>query len=243
MDQIPTDQKVIDSINQERNFAYYQLGIIYKEKFKEYALATAKFEKILEQNPAEKVVLPTMYNLYKIYQTTDNTKAAAMKIRILSQFPESRYAQIINNAETDNLNVDSPDKTYNQFYDIFKKEQFVSLLEKLNTAIIQFSSDEILPKLELLRANTQAKLFGVTVYKKALEEVAEQYPNTDEGKQAKDLLSNQIPSLEKIDFTTTAKSWKILFKVGVHSDPLTKEIEEKIKKFIEEENRKTFVFI
>ena len=235
LDQIPTDQKVIDSINQERNFAYYQLGIIYKEKFKEYALAAAKLEKILEQNPAEKVVLPTMYNLYKIYQTTDNTKAAAMKIRILSQFPESRYAQIINNAETDNLNADSPDKTYNQFYEVFKKEQFVSLLEKLNTAIIQFSGDEILPKLELLRANTQAKLFGVAVYKKALEEVAEQYPNTDEGKQAKDLLSNQIPSLEKIDFTTTAKSWKILFKVGIQSDPLTKEIEEKIKKFIEDE--------
>jgi len=235
LDQIPTDQKVIDSINQERNFAFYQLGIIYKEKFKEYDLAAAKLEKILEQNPAEKLVLPTMYNLYKIYQTTDNTKAAAMKIRILSQFPESRYAQIINNAGTDNLNVNSPEKTYNQLYEVFKKEQFVALLEKLNTAIIQFSGDAILPKLELLRANTQAKLFGVTVYKKALEEVAEQYPNTDEGKQAKDFLSNQIPSLEKIDFTTTAKSWKILFKVGIQSDPLTKEIEEKIKKFIEEE--------
>jgi len=180
-------------------------------------------------------VLPTMYNLYKIYQTTDNIKAAAMKIRILSQFPESRYAQIINNAGTDNLNVNSPEKTYNQLYEVFKKEQFVALLEKLNTAIIQFSGDAILPKLELLRANTQAKLFGVTVYKKTLEEVAEQYPNTDEGKQAKDFLSNQIPSLEKIDFTTTAKSWKILFKVGIQSDPLTKEIEEKIKKFIEEE--------
>jgi hypothetical protein len=87
----------------------------------------------------------------------------------------------------------------------------------------------------LLRANTQAKLFGVVAYKKALEEVSEQYPNTDEGKQAKDILSNQIPDLEKLDFTITAKSWKILFKVGFRSEPLTEEIEEKIKKFIEKE--------
>ena len=235
LNQIPTDQKVIDSINQERNFAYYQLGIIYKEKFKEYALATAKLEKILEQQPAEKLILPTLYNLYKIYQITDATKAAAMKNRIVSEFPTSRYAQIINNTGIDNLSIDSPEKAYNQLYALFQEEHFVDLLSKVNTAILQFSGDAILPKLELLRANTQAKLFGVVAYKKALEAVAEQYPNTDEGKQAKDIVSNQIPTLEKIDFTTTAKSWKILFKVGAQSDPLTIEFEKKIKNFIEDE--------
>ena len=235
LNQIPTNKKVLDSLHQERNFAYYQLGIIYKEKFKEYALATAKLEKVLEQNPAEKMVLPAMYNLYKIYQITDATKAAAMKNRIVSQYPSSRYAQIISNTDTNNSNTETPEKTYNQFYKLFQEEQFVEVLEKLNTAIIQFSGDEILPKLELLRANTQAKLFGVVIYKKALEEVAAQYPNTEEGKQAQEILSNQIPILEKMEFSSAAKSWKILFKVGLRSDSLTKEIEEKIKKFIEDE--------
>jgi hypothetical protein len=37
--QLPTTQAAIDSIGMERNKAYYQLGI-YKEKFKEYELAT-----------------------------------------------------------------------------------------------------------------------------------------------------------------------------------------------------------
>ena len=235
LNQIPTNKKVLDSLNQERNFAYYQLGIIYKEKFKEYALATAKLEKVLEQNPAEKMVLPAMYNLYKIYQITDATKAAAMKNRIVSQYPSSRYAQIISNTDTNNSNAETPEKTYNQFYKLFQEEQFVEVLEKLNTAIIQFSGDEILPKLELLRANTQAKLFGVVAYKKGLEEVAEQHPNTEEGKQAQENLSNQIPILEKMEFSSAAKSWKIVFKVGLRSDSLTKEIEEKIKKFIADE--------
>ena len=235
LNQIPTDKKVLDSIDQERNFAYYQLGIIYKEKFKEYALATAKLEKVLEQNPEEKLVLPTLYNLYKLYQMTDANKALVLKNRIVSEFPSSRYAQIISNTDANNSNAETPEKTYNQFYKLFQEEQFVTVLEKLNTAILQFSGDEILPKLELLRANTQAKLFGVVAYKKALEEVAAQYPNTEEGKQAQEILSTQIPTLEKIDFTTTAKSWKILFKVGLRLDPLTKEIEDKIKKFIEDE--------
>ena len=235
LNQIPTDKKVLDSINKERNFAYYQLGVIYKEKFKEYALATAKLEKVLEQNPEEKLVLPTLYNLYKLYQITDANKALAMKNRIVSEFPSSRYAQIISNTDANNLNTETPEKVYNQYYKLFQEEQFVDVLDKLNTAIIQFSGDEIVPKLELLRANTQAKLFGVTAYKKALEEVVAQYPNTEEGKQAQDILSTQVPVLEKMEFTTTAKSWKILFKVGLRSEPQTKEIEEKIKQFIADE--------
>jgi tetratricopeptide (TPR) repeat protein len=211
------------------------LGVIYKEKFKEYALATAKLEKVLEQNPEEKLVLPTLYNLYKLYQITDTKKALVLKNRIVSEFPSSRYAQIISNTDANNTNAETPEKAYNQYYKLFQEEQFVNVLDKLNTAIIQFSGDEIVPKLELLRANTQAKLFGVTAYKKALEEVAAQYPNTEEGKQAQDILSTQVPTLEKMEFTTTAKSWKILFKVGLRSEPQTKEIEEKIKQFIADE--------
>jgi tetratricopeptide (TPR) repeat protein len=49
--QIPESQTVIDSLSKERNFANYQLGIIYKEKFKEYQLAATKFEKLLSDNP------------------------------------------------------------------------------------------------------------------------------------------------------------------------------------------------
>jgi hypothetical protein len=36
---IPTEQTAIDSLAKDRNFAYYQLGLIYKDKFNEYELA------------------------------------------------------------------------------------------------------------------------------------------------------------------------------------------------------------
>ena len=41
--QLPSDPKVLDSLTIDRDFAYYQLGLIYKEKFKEYGLATSKY--------------------------------------------------------------------------------------------------------------------------------------------------------------------------------------------------------
>jgi hypothetical protein len=238
LNQIPTSQMEIDSIAKERNFAYYQLGIIYKEKYKEYALASSKLEKVLKQNPEEKLVLPSMYNLYKIYQLTDATKAEEMRNKISVQFPNSRYAQIINNSnETEVSSNESPEAVYNKWYKKYQAENYVAVLEKSDDLIHQFSGDEIVSKFELLKANSIGKLQGLNAYKKALQEVADNYPNSEEGKNAQEIINSQIPSLEKMDFNTTdTKSWKILYKVGNPEDKNTKEIEAKIKQFIAEEN-------
>src|SRR5690606_24207333 len=57
LNQIPTDQAVIDNLQKERNFAYYQLGIIYKDKFSEYKMAQEKLEGLLASNPEERLIL------------------------------------------------------------------------------------------------------------------------------------------------------------------------------------------
>ena len=228
--QLLNTQKEIDEIAKERNFVYYQLGIIYKEKFKEYELASNKLEKLLVQNPEEKLVLPTMYNLYKIYQITNSAKAEEMKSRISSQFPDSRYAQIINNINQKAESIESPEAVYDKWYKLFEDEQFVLVLEKIDALIIDFTGDEIVPKFELLKANTIGKLRGLEAYKKAMQFVLDNYPNSEEGKNAQEILTNQIPLLEKRSFTTTdTKNWKILYKVGNKDDKNTKILEEKIK--------------
>ncbi|MES2487474.1 MAG: gliding motility protein, partial [Bacteroidota bacterium] len=59
--QLPTSQIVLDSLAKDRNFAYYQLGIIYKEKFKEYPRAAEKLERLLVNQPEERLILPAKY--------------------------------------------------------------------------------------------------------------------------------------------------------------------------------------
>ncbi|MEM6517398.1 MAG: hypothetical protein AAF688_14550, partial [Bacteroidota bacterium] len=98
--QIPTEQIVIDSLAKERNFAYYQLGSIYKEKFREFELAKNKLEALLGNNPEERLVLPSKYNLYKIYiELGLSAEAEAMKQEIITNYPDSRYAEILLNPE------------------------------------------------------------------------------------------------------------------------------------------------
>lgn len=234
--QLPTTQSAMDSIGKERNFAYYQLGLIYKEKFKEYDLASGKFEQLLRNNPEEKWILPSKYNLYKIYQITNPSKAEAIKADISSTYPNSRYAQILNNTNPENGNL-SPEEEYKKWYKLYKEEQFDVVLENIDNLINQYSGDEIVSKFELLKANTLAKADGLEAYKKGLENVADNYPNSEEGKNAREILEKQIPGLEKLDFTTVdGKNWKILYPVPNNDTKTAKKIEEAIKVFMLVEN-------
>lgn len=236
LNQLPTSKTAIDSIAKERNDSYYQLGIIYKEKFKEYDLAASKLEQLLGYEPEEKIVLPTLYNLYKIYQITDKDRAESFKNKIMTQYPGSRYAQILGN---ENVIVEegNPDVVYKKLYQHYSNEEFDVVLSKIDGLMNQFSGEEVLPKLELLKANTIGKVQGLKAYKTALENVAGTYPNSEEGKKANSILAEQIPLLENMNFDfKTSSHWKILYPLALNAVDDKKAIEEKITKFMNTDN-------
>ncbi len=234
---LPKSQTAIDSIIKERNFANYQLGSIYKEKFKEYELAAAKYEKLLNDKPEERLILPSMYNLYKIYELIDRKKMLAMKEKIISKYPDSRYAQILNNVNSKaNENIASPENTYSKTYKLYEEEKYRTALVNTEEAINQYPGESIVPKFELLKANTIGKLKGVQEYKKALNFVALNYPYSEEGKQAESMFNKDIPALEALKFNAeTPKSWKILYKVN-YKDTTNIKTRDSIAKFIKDNN-------
>ncbi|WP_240976560.1 type IX secretion system periplasmic lipoprotein PorW/SprE [Flavobacterium rivulicola] len=234
--QLPTSQILIDSLSKERNFAYYQLGVIYKEKFKEYQLAANKLEQLLKNSPEERLVLPSMYNLFKIYEIIDKNKAESMKARIISLYPNSRYAQILSNpnnefAESD----DSPKAVYESLYKQYLAGDYKAVLMATTAAIDRFTGDEIVPKLELLKANIIGKLAGLEEYGKALNFVALNYPNVEEGKRAEKMLTVDMPKLNALQLSSLdSKNWKILYRTKDFEDKNTKILREKIGKFIKD---------
>jgi hypothetical protein len=230
---LPTTQKEIDSLAKDRNFAYYQLGVIYKEKFREYNRAAEKLEALLTNSPEERLVLPSMYNLYKIYEITDADKATAMKSRIISQYPDTRYAQILGNAGSESIASVSPDTAFNTLFRRYESGDYMTVLAETETAIDQYAADETVSKFELLKARIIGKLRGLDEYKKALNFVALNYPNSPEGKEAEALLGGDIPALANLQFSSAeTANWKILYKAKNPEDKQTKYLTDKIKKFI-----------
>lgn len=232
--QLPTSKVIIDSLAKERNFAYYQLGSIYKDKFKEYQLAADKLERLLQNNPEERLVLPSKYNLYKIYEIIDPAKADKYKQQILSQYPDSRYAEIIRNPTSKDAKTQTPDAAYAALFKRYEEGQIREAYVQVDEDIDTYTGEEIVSKFELLKTKIAARLLGIEEYKKGLNFVALNYPNSEEGKKAEGLLKTDIPSLEKLAFGQPTASWKIIFKFDSADDPKIKPLTEKIQKFIKD---------
>ena len=213
--QIPTEKNALDSINNKRNFAYYQLGLIYKDKFKEFSLARHKLEKLLKQSPEQRLILPAKYNLYKVYSLLGlSLEESNLKNDIIENHPDSRYAAILLNPERALMdNENSPQLLYNDLYAQFENGLYQDVIDGCDIQITNLEGDDVVPKLELLKATSKGRLYGFEAYKAGLNFVALNYPNSTEGKRAAQMYDTVIPELQDKTFVedSTQKNFKVVF--------------------------------
>ena len=231
---IPTDEKAIDSLAKDRNFAYYQLGLIYKEKFKEYNLAANRLEKLLTYNPEERLVVPAKYNLVKIYEILENpSESDKYKNDILTNHAETRYAEILRNPNSQ-LPTDesSPEFKYKELYKEFEAGKYADVIQKCDEYMMVYNGNDIIPKFELLKATAIGRQQGFEAYKKALNFVSLNYPSTDEGKQAQQIYSNVLPIIAVKDFVPDedSENWKLVYKFTNEEDEAAQKLKEQLDK-------------
>lgn len=212
---IPSDEKEIASIKKDRDFAYFQLGSMYADRFKKYDLASKRLESLLTFDPAERLILPSMYKLYKIYLEIDMVKAIAMKDRIINLYPNSRYAKLLQNMSMDKIDDLSPEQIYGQAYKVYADgTDYNNALRTIDSALERFDDEGYVSKLELLKAHVIGRLKGLEAYKEALNFVALTYSSSREGREAEELLKTTIPMLEAREFSSgDSKNWKVVLLV------------------------------
>ncbi|WP_411893936.1 tetratricopeptide repeat protein [Winogradskyella sp. A2] len=236
--QLPTQQIEIDSIAKERNYAYYQLGVIYKEKFKELGLAKSRYETLLKNNPEERLILPSKYNLFRIYEELGlNRKAETMKADIVENYPDSRYTEIILNPQSQLAkDENSPEAIYTNLYKRFNEQSYAEVITAADENIKKFEGDNIVPKFEILKASATGRLNGFEAYKEAINFIALTYANTEEGKKAQEIMDNAIPVLAKKEFVAddVAKNFNVIYQFNIDSgedvDAFIKLLNEEVAK-------------
>tara|TARA_R110000868_G_scaffold4402_1_gene27658 strand:+ start:10312 stop:12864 length:2553 start_codon:yes stop_codon:yes gene_type:complete len=249
MNQIPTDIAVIDSLKKERNLANYQLGLIYKEKFKENLLAAGKLEAVLKANPEERLILPSKYNLYKIYEESGSPLMAQMKTNIITNHPDSRYAEILLNPQAVlEGDAESPDAKYAELYKQYTNQEYLNVITGAEENISKFTGDPIVPKLEMLKANAIGRIQGYDAFEEALNYVALNYPNNPEGKKAKEIIAEQLPKLAPKDFldpdiTKKTENWKLVFPFKMTETQKANDLKELLEKSIKDLNYRNTVSI
>ncbi|GAA4272191.1 hypothetical protein U6A24_19735 [Aquimarina gracilis] len=236
---LPTEQSTLDSLHTDRNFAYYQLGVIYKEKFLEYQLAIDKFEGLLQNRPEERLIIPSKYNLYKIYTAQGNvSKANGYKQDIINNHGESRYAKILQNPNEELQDKDSPESRYNQLYKDFQDQKYAQVIKQSNELITKFGADDnFLPKFELLKAQAIGRYRGFEAYKQALNYVALNYPQSPEGKKAQMIYQVTIPQIESNTFLTNLEeetNHKLIYPFSTFGNNQAMALKEHIAQILKE---------
>ena len=188
---------MMDSISKERNYAYYQLGLIYKEQFKNINLAKLRLERVASLQPKKELILPINWHLYQIYNNLGDTgKAEKYKNVILTKYADTKFAQVIwnpNKKVEEEVAVSEVEKEYKKMYYLYKADKFEEVISKIDEFVATVPNSNLIPKFELLKAYAIGKFKNKQAYKIALDFVAVSYGSTEEGKKAKAI----IKQLEK----------------------------------------------
>ena len=189
---IPILKEEIDSLKTHRNQALYELGLIYKEQFKNPKLAIQRLERVATLQPKKELVLPINWHLYQAHKDLgDVAKASFYENIILTEYPKTVFAQIIKNPEekaTTAVKVNELANLYKEFYYLYKNEEYIETVDRINEVLPEVGDSKLMPKFELLKTFAIGKYLDKEAYKKALEFVAVNYGNMDEGKKAKEIL-------------------------------------------------------
>ena len=176
LSQIPSP-KARDSLQLLQNEAYYQAGLAYKEQFLIKNFAIDRFNSLMAANPAVRYIPPTLYHMYELYD--DNpAEQRKWRSRILTAFPESDYAKIIQNPDALVQTLAVNQAAIGAAKEKFNNQEFKAVIEESEHFIPQLRDKELQASWALLRSTSLGRLDGLEAYKNALTSLVETYPKT-----------------------------------------------------------------
>lgn len=181
INQIPPPE-ARDSLVQVRNTAYFDAGLAYKEQFAAYLQAKDRLLTLLSFD--SDYTLPSLYHLYQIEEETGGAKALTYKNQIISEYPNSQYAAILQNPEAAEGALARFEERYTLLEERFKAQAFEEVIDQSFDAILSLQDENLRSRFSLLRAHAIGRLDGTAAYERALSEVTLAFPNQKAGEEA-----------------------------------------------------------
>jgi len=187
---LPKNKSEIDSLAYHRNEALYQTGVIYKEQFKNLDLSILRLERLLKSKPDKSLILPTTYLLHQVYKEIGSNNADKYKNQIIENYPKTKYAEILLNKpkKEDEETITITESIYKELYYLYKEDRFDEVVSQIIELGPLIKDSNLIAKFELLKALSIGKYQSKTEYRKALDYVAANFGNTQQGQEAKEII-------------------------------------------------------
>ena len=185
---IPRTNFQKDSINHLKNKSYLRLAEIYLEKYSDYSLTKTKLNQLRRLNPSNEILVEANYILYKVQKKQNKKNAEEIRLQIIKQFPDSKFAKILADQ---NILIAEEGETLKQldsFYTLYDDQKFQQVLVGVEKGMVFIENKEILLEFDLLKAKTIGKLEGIIKYSEQIKNIIDRYPNSSKVADLKELI-------------------------------------------------------
>ena len=181
MQNVPLTPEALQKSNDLIAFAYYNSGFTYYDDLKDKANAIKQWSSLTDRYPEHKLYPSACYLLYRTYEEMKNPKADYYKKVVLTQFPESEYALIIQNPNyLQDMASQEKEATafYAATYQLYEKGKYKELLAKSSEGLKKYVSPDLRSKFSYLQAYAKGKLEGLDSMQTAMRKICANFPNT-----------------------------------------------------------------
>lgn len=189
--------------------AYYETGMLYSEKLNDTKEAISAFETLNERFPGSSYEPEALFRLHKLYnQIKDQGKAEYVKAQLITKYPESPFAAMIQNKPVVSV-ADASNKEikamYESMYAKFSAGDYATVMSMHKQALKDFPGNSMQSKFDLLNALSIGKTAPKEQFEKELNWLVSEYADTDVSTYAKDVLAAINKKDEPAKQTSKAK--------------------------------------
>lgn len=189
-EQIPRDTHVLAALKKDRDTAQLGLGIMYNRFFDNRQLATETLYNLIDRKPEKEVELKALYAIFSMNYETHPKDAQRAKDIILQSYPYTPYAEFVKNPKSNSFtkSSDKVQSAYIEAYDLYTQGKYEASQKIIEEAIKKYPENILIPKFYLLQAYNTGKTAGKEIMILQLNQIALNYPKTEEGQKAKEML-------------------------------------------------------
>lgn len=199
---LPLTDSLLAASNEKIANAYLNAGKAYFEKLADAPRATESLEKLISRFPSDELVPEALYNLHRINKDNNPAKGEAYRQRLLEKYPDTEFSKILSDPDYYAKKIAALKTTeaiYEKAYESYLNEDFNSVISKCDSALNEYSENQLAPKFMLLRAYAVARTDDEKTFKEELAKIVKKWPASEESKKASGLiayLNQKIPELK-----------------------------------------------
>ena len=209
---IPLNDSSMKISDEKLELALFNMGVIYKEQLLDYNESIIAFKELISRYPQTEQGAHVHYYLYELNNNIQKpTDAQYYSSQLSLLYPESHYAMLLNNPNYLQELQDEEMKVvryYEGLYTLYQQQSYNGVIVGADSAFVLYPDDPLIPKFQYLRAMALGALDGNETMKVALDTLIAQYPSSEEGLQAQEIIDYmflEFPEIKEADQAAEAE--------------------------------------